>query len=466
MIHREAQGPGSGTDPQTRNLDDMTPNRDRTALTGFATLVLFTVLAGDAWRNSLSWYGYGAVAGLCLVAATVLLVRARPRIRIGKLPIPLIAFLLLATASIAWSFYPGVSAAGVGIQWATTVGALFLTLCISWREFVTALAGALRIILGLSVLFELVVGLVVRHPVFPLFTDYGGQDVPDAFYWSRNELLEGGRIQGILGNSNLLAMIALYGVIVFGVQLASGARRRSGYAWLALAVLVLALTRSSTVLAAALVTVVVLGLALLARRISARARVVLGLGVVAGAAGVSAAVTAASAPILEFLGKSSDLTGRFDIWAAVSELALQKPVVGWGWISYWAPWVDPFTDLALRGGVRYLQAHNAYLDVWFQLGLIGLAIFLCLIVSTTARAWWAAIDRPQREAGSPLPFQALDLLPLLIVAALLTQSLAESRILLEGGWVLLAVLAIATKLGTVRSESAGAVESRSMSLRG
>ncbi len=44
------------------------------------------------------------------------------------------------------------------------------------------------------------------------------------------------------------------------------------------------------------------------------------------------------------------------------------------------PWAAPFDNLAFRNGVRQLQAHNAWLDVWFQLGVIGVAIFAAFIV--------------------------------------------------------------------------------------
>jgi len=44
------------------------------------------------------------------------------------------------------------------------------------------------------------------------------------------------------------------------------------------------------------------------------------------------------------------------------------------------PWAAPFDTLAFRNGVRQLQAHNAWLDVWFQLGVIGVAIFAAFIV--------------------------------------------------------------------------------------
>ena len=131
----------------------MTGSRERAAAAVCATLVLFTVLAGDFWRNTLSWYGFGVVAAGLLVWSVVLLVRSRPRVRFWKLPVPLIGFLLFATASLAWSQYQGVTALGVGLQWATTAGALFLALALTWREFVDALHRAIRVILGLSLVF-------------------------------------------------------------------------------------------------------------------------------------------------------------------------------------------------------------------------------------------------------------------------------------------------------------------------
>ena len=75
--------------------------------------------------------------------------------------------------------------------------------------------------------------------------------------------------------------------------------------------------------------------------------------------------------LLGLFGKSDDLTGRLDIWNAVIGLAAQRPWFGWGWVGYWPPWVEPFDGLAVRNGVEYLQAHNAWLDVWLQLGIVG-----------------------------------------------------------------------------------------------
>jgi O-antigen ligase len=114
-------------------------------------------------------------------------------------------------------------------------------------------------------------------------------------------------------------------------------------------------------------------------------------------------------------------------------------------VSYWVPWVKPFKGLAERKGVEYLQAHNAWLDVWLQLGIIGLVILICLVVTTFGRAWIAAVDRPRFGIADTAPYSALTLLPLLVLAALIAQSAAESRLLVESGWMLLVAFCVRTK---------------------
>ena len=419
-------------------------------LTAFATLALFTVLAGDAWRNSISWYGFGALAGLLTAVSVAVLVRHRASIRPGSLPWPLVAFLGLATVSIAWSFYPGASAIGVFAQVITTLAALAIALVLTGDELLRAFGWALRAILVLSLAFELVVSLVVRAPVLPVWATAADRvDPPLMLYWSRNLLLEGDRIQGIVGNSGLLGMIALIGLIVFGVQLAAGTvLRPPGVLWLALAASMLALTRSATVTVALVAVLLVLAMILALRRAaSPRARLAVYGGIMVVLAGVAGSVLAFRPALLGLLGKSDDLTGRLDIWDAVIGLAVQRPVFGWGWISFWAPWVEPFDDLVSRNGVIQLHAHNAWLDVWLQLGVVGLVVFGALVATTAIRSWLLATDRVVTGQGDRGSFSSLSLLPPLLLTALVVQSLAESRILVEGGWVLLVILAVTTKLG-------------------
>ncbi|MFT2816888.1 O-antigen ligase family protein [Leifsonia sp. A12D58] len=457
--------------------------RSRYAVRVLATLVFFSLLAGQFWRNLLGWWGYGAVVAILLVGCIIALVSLKPDWMWRSFPKSLVGFLGIVVLSIAWSYYPAVSAIGIALQLITTVSALFLALILTWAELLRTLGAALRWLLGLSLLFELIVAVFVRHAVLPFWVDYGTEKIPAAFYWSRGLLLSGGPIEGIVANRNLLGFAALLAVIVFAVQLrARTVKRNWGIAWLALAVVMLVLTRSATVTIAGIAVVVVLVFVLWTRRVGPdRRRPVYLTAAALAVVGLVASVTL-SPLLLKLFGKSDDLTGRFDIWNSVIGLANERPIFGWGWVSYWAPWVEPFKGLAVRKGVTYLQAHNAWLDVWLQVGIIGLILFAALVISTLWRSWFLAVDAPLVPAASaiqadaaraavfaasvsqthstaaasepvsdqaatyvPGPFPASALLPLLLMAALVAQSLAESRLLIESGWVLLVVLAIVTK---------------------
>ncbi|MBB5642134.1 O-antigen ligase family protein [Cryobacterium roopkundense] len=424
----------------------MSAVRSRFVVRTFATFVLFTVLAGQFWRNLGGWWGFGAVAALVVVGSAVALIMEKPDWKWRRFPKALILFMLLATLSILWSFYPGASALGITLQWGTTLAALFVALVLSWAELLRTLSAALRLVLGLSLLFELYVSVVVGHAVLPFFVHYDLEKIPLAFYWSRGLLLDGGPIEGIVANRNLLGFLALIAVIVFAVQLAAKTVRRGwGMFWLVVAAATLLLTRSATVTLSAIVVLVALGFALWARSVHHQARRPVYLTAAASVVVAVGGLVAFFPLLLQAFGKSDDLTGRFDIWASVSELASQRPAFGWGWVSYWVPWVEPFNDLAVRRGVTYLQAHNAWLDVWLQLGIVGLVLFIALVSATLWRSWFLAIDRPRLGVADTAPYAASALLPLLIMVALLAQSLAESRLLVEYGWLLLVAMAVMTK---------------------
>ena len=425
---------------------------DRRFQRGFAVVALFTVLAGDAWRYSLSWYGFGAIAIVLAVIAVLLLMRNRHAWHMSPLPYPFLAFLGLATISVVWSFYPGATLLGLVATYLPATVGLTLAVTLSWDDVLVVLGRTLRIILGLSLLFEFVVSVFVRAPLLPFWpspgVDYNNlpDPIPKLLYWSRDELFDdGGKIQGVVGNSSLLGFVALLALIVFAIQLAGKTvSRTTGVLSVLVAALVIYLTRSATItIALVVLAAVVIAVLLLRRFEQTRGRVWAGILAVV-AAGV-AIVVAFPTQLLALVGKSPDLTNRIDIWAAVIDLAQQRPVFGWGWVSYWAPWVAPFNDLHKNSGVQQLHAHNAWLDIWLQLGIVGLVVFGSLVLVTLIRAWIFATNRPVGSDRVPRPFTAQTLLPLLIIAALLVQSIAESRLIVEYGIVLLTLCAIRLK---------------------
>jgi exopolysaccharide production protein ExoQ len=399
-----------------------------------ATFGFFTLAAGDLWRYALTWWGWGAIILIFVTLAVVELVRSRVDVR--RLPILLLATLALMVLSIAWSAYPGASAIGVVATLATTIYAVFLATGFTWAELVDALARALRIVLALSLLFELFVAVVVRGPVLPFFTSYPDLDViPQAYYWSRDLLFEGGRIQGIVGNANILAMAGLLSLIAEVARaLAGRGNRVASVAWIVVAIGVLALTRSSTVFVAGAAVAAVCLFAWFARRGSGTRRVATAVALLGFTAAAAVGAVVFRGPLLGLLGRSEDLTNRLDIWATVANLAAERPVAGWGWVSYWAPWVEPFDDLVVIKGVTYFQAHNAWLDIFLQLGVLGLVVIGLFVLTTLVRTWSFALDGPRDSA----------LVPTALLVAILVQGLAESRLLIEIGWALLVLISIRT----------------------
>lgn len=417
----------------------------------FTATVLFIVFTGDGIPNSLGWAGWAVVCALAGAWGVTIAVRARPSFR--RSPVALWAFLAWCLVSIAWSHWRVPTIASLAAQLLCALMAVVMASTLSWRRVLDALSLALRWVLLLSLVFEAVVAVLVRHPVYPVWSHYGHRHVPAAFAFSRAGLFTGERIQGLPGNANLLAMVALLGAIAVGVQLAERRMRRvRAVGWLAVATAVFLLTRSSTVVAAAAVVALALLAALAVRRVPTRRRTpryLVGLGV---AVVLAVAAGALWRPVLAVAGKSQDLTGRGEIWQSVWGLVEQHPVLGWGWLGYWWPAISPLNHLAIRSGVTYLQAHDAFLDVWMQTGIVGVVLFGLFVLTTVLRSWSNATAFTYDADHRPRSFAPVSLLALLLVVALLVQSVTESRLLYEGNYILFVLIAMKTRIVSVGDE--------------
>ena len=389
-----------------------------------------------------------AVVGVLFgIAAGAALVRRRGRRWWRTVPLPLVLFLGLATVSILWSSYPDGTAIGLLRTWLVVAMGIAIAVEYSWPEVVAGLASALRLVLWVSWLFEIVVAVVIRRPVVALVPPVGVSpdelvDPPKLLQWSRNELFDlfdDGRLQGIVGNATIFAFLAVLGLAVFVVELLGAGRGRRLVPGLSigLAVASLAATKSATAIVAAVVAIVLVAAVLLVRRAAAgRPRALVRIVLAAGGVLAIALAVLLRGPILGLLGRSGDLTGRVDIWATVLETAAQRPIAGHGWIGYWLPWIEPFDTLVFQRGVRQLQAHSAWVDVALQLGAIGVLVFAVLIVSTLWRAG-RLIER------APTGTVAAAALPLALAGILVAQSFAESRILVDSGLILLVIVVMA-----------------------
>jgi O-antigen ligase len=338
------------------------------------------------------------------------------------------------TLSILWSAYPAVSLLAVVSQIATTAFAIFLVALFSWRHLLRVFANVIRFILGASLIFEFIAAAIVRGPIPPIFKNYEGEKPPAAaFYWTQGNLFEGDRIQGIVGNSNLLAFVAMLGVVIFCVEYAIIGTKRWISAICIIASLATILAAKSAGIGFAMVAVAVAAIVSIAAEGKDRDTRHKYYRVAWAFAGTVAVIVAfIRAQVFEFFGKSPDMTGRSGIWKLVLGLFEQRPFAGWGWTGHWMPGVKPFEGLVVIKNVPYYQAHNAYLDVAMQLGVVGAFLFAILLFITFVKLWRLAVRHTV----------ALYLWPILTFMGLAVWSLTESRMLIEIGWVLLILLAV------------------------
>ncbi|MFJ4224668.1 O-antigen ligase family protein [Microbacterium sp. NPDC089695] len=433
------------------------PERESTGhllLRGYIILVLFATFAHAAVYNLVGEYGAMAVlAGFLVTTLAIgipMVARERPqRFAWRRLPWAATAYTVLALASVIWSQWRGSTLLTWVLLATVTVNALFIVHVLSWNEIVRALASAFKWILGLSLAIELWVALVVHGPILPnFFVRPEGEELNAHWYWVRGNLFDGDRIQGIVGNSNLLAIISLFAIITFGVRFAARARWRTTLAlWALLAAYFLLRAGSATAYLCAAAAGVVLIVALLMRRTrTPGARTRLYVVFFGGGAVLVAAAWLLREPLLSLLGRSGDLTGRSDkIWAKVLERAAEHPVFGNGFSSPWIPFDPAFDGWIVDHGITVFHAHNMWLDVLMQLGAVGVVLMGLAYLSLLWRSWFFAVDRPRWDLTSDRPYSPITLLPSLFTVVLLVQGLTESTPIMLWGWMLLVMLSFKLK---------------------
>lgn len=84
--------------------------------------------------------------------------------------------------------------------------------------------------------------------------------------------------------------------------------------------------------------------------------------------------------VLEVAGKDETLAGRTDLWSDILKDASKNPILGVGYGSYWIE--DRANNLWEKHSWRPAQGHNGYIDVYVQLGIVGIFLLSGVLIST------------------------------------------------------------------------------------
>jgi len=209
-----------------------------------------------------------------------------------------------------------------------------------------------------------------------------------------DHMVHAGAWQGIYTHKNICAMaMLLFLATQFGHRKKAITLVRTGYICLLAATLYLTQSRSGWVVAIGLCAIMEL-LRKIAR-FKLRDRTI-GYAIAACLIAMSAAVLLTNAgSLLQALGRDATLSGRTDIWNAVWNSIMQRPLLGYGYAAFWRGLQGASADIILELGWAVPHAHSGILDLWLQLGLVGVIIFAAsLVFAVKDMATCLRADRP------------------------------------------------------------------------
>jgi exopolysaccharide production protein ExoQ len=227
----------------------------RKSKTGLAVVALVILFCGSGVVEWFGWPVYAAVNAAVSLVFLGIIWRNRHTITWRRLPAWLVLLLLITALSVASTSWVAPDLTGAVTVWLVnylliSIIAFGIIATLPWNDFVRALGTALRWVLALSLLWELM-GAVT-----------GG-----------GKLFSPAPIAGFSGSPDLLGLLGLVALGVFSTQLYDRTVWRSwGVVWIVLAVATIIAARTEATLVAAIVVAIATGFALWTRASSPLAR--------------------------------------------------------------------------------------------------------------------------------------------------------------------------------------------------
>jgi O-antigen ligase len=190
-----------------------------------------------------------------------------------------------------------------------------------------------------------------------------------------------GAWEGIFGQKNLCGLVMLILLLpAFFVKLTGTYAKvlRGGY--IATVLLIIAMTRSAGAWVVSSLCLAFIGLLKLMARMPR-----IGAGAVAGVVALANYDT-----LMYALGKDPTMTGRTVLWAGLIHIALQRPLLGYGYMAFWQGIITgPSRNLALQ--LHWLGlggSESGILEIWLELGIVGVLLYVVIFLRAVKDAFY------------------------------------------------------------------------------
>ncbi len=301
-------------------------------------------------------------------------------VRVAQKNIWIWLFLGIVIASTLWTFAPDITPRRSGLLLGTSVFAVYMAMRFTLREQLQLLAVALGLVIALSFMFA--IGL----PKYGLMTVQEGG-------------IHAGAWRGIMTHKNILGRLMVLSSMVFLFVAMSNPIRNFRYRWipwagyiLSIALIVLSTSKSSLVVFLSLTAILPL---YRSWRRNYNQLIPLTIALILTVGSISTLLIDNLPVVADALGKDLTLTGRTDIWSAMFDLIWERPWLGYGFNAVWRDWDSEITAYLWRTlAWECPYGHNGFMDLFAELGIAGLSVFLLSFITTYFRGvMWLRITK-------------------------------------------------------------------------
>jgi len=343
-----------------------------------------------------------------MITALLLLFHWRQMVPIVRQNYWVLSLIGLAFISIAWSEVPMMTLRRSIALLGTTAFGIYLAIRYSPMELLKLLAGVLGLIAVLSL------GFVLLLPEYALHED--------------------GNWRGIYINKNFLGSMMSLAAITWLVYFLCTSKVHLvavGFCGFSVALLLLSNSITSIFILLMLLSVLVLYGLFQWPRMRNPGPVIL---IVLTVLGLTIMLVTNLDILLFALGRNETLSGRTELWKAIGEVIQQRPWTGYGFGAFW------LGSEGMSGYIGQLlhwypgHAHNGFLDIWLQLGLVGVILFTITLI----RNLFKALILAWREKG------LVSMVPLLLLLFMTLHNITESTFMKQNNffWILFTVVTV------------------------
>ena len=365
--------------------------------------IVFDPFEGDIMMQAL-W------AGIYTITFFLFLSRFRQVARVAFLDKFLWVLLGLVFASIIWSEAPVVTLRRSVALLGTTAFGIYLAACYTRQELLKLLLWALGLSAVLSVVFVL------------FLPSYG---IHTRSYFA---------LQGVYENKNILGcFMALAAITWLLYSFSQNKGRMMGFVFCVISITLLFLSKSITALVVFLLLLIFLLIFFVNRYYNIWAvRPIILITLAVGSLLIRLFNNLEI--VLNVLGRDATLTGRTIIWREVWDLILQHPWLGYGYSAFWLGWKGPSSYIWDVLPSKVISAHCGYLDLWLQLGLVGVIVFMI--------SYFINIFKAQSLLRKNKSLE--EMFPLLFFLFILIYNIPESALLVQNSlfWILYVAISI------------------------